>query len=221
MSIGPLDHAWSLGQEAQFYLVWPPLLLGLLAAAGAAGGAGRGAVVGALLTLPRPARDRRGPAASTDDFRIDARVAGLLAGCALALAVRARWKVLGTAGLADAGLLALLALFGLGTVSGTPLEVAVPVAVLGTVLLMAGLLSGPPSAAGRLLALPAPVFLGRISYSLYLWHYPFFRAFEDRPDLPLAAVLFLEVTLSIAAAAMSYTVVEQPLARWSARRLHR
>jgi peptidoglycan/LPS O-acetylase OafA/YrhL len=71
----------------------------------------------------------------------------------------------------------------------------------------------------RALSSPGPAFVGRISYSLYLWHYPFFEAFGRRPELSRPVVLLLETTLSVAAAAVSYLVVEQPVARWSARHL--
>ena len=59
-------------------------------------------------------------------------------------------------------------------------------------LLVGGLLAGPPGPAAGLLSHPGPAFLGRISYSLYLWHYPFFLAFGKRDDLSLAVELLLE-----------------------------
>ncbi len=134
------------------------------------------------------------------------------------------WRPSTTAvpGLPETGLLLLLGLYAYAClVERVDLQVAVPVAVVATGCLVGGLLGGGPGPASALLSSPPLAFLGRISYSLYLWHYVFFKAFERRDDLPLALVLLLEVVFAVAAAAMSYTVIEQPVARWSARRLHR
>ncbi|MCW2606217.1 MAG: acyltransferase 3 [Frankiales bacterium] len=222
VSISPLDHTWSLGQEAQFYLVWPLLLLVLLALrvprpvlAGLCL-AGAAYCFHALHVVqsadPRP----------TDDFRLDGRGGGLLLGCALAFLLSWRRRVLAVPGLPEVGLLLLLGMYAYGClVEPVPLQVAVPVAVVAAGLLVGSLLAGAGGPAAAVLASPPFSFVGRISYSLYLWHYVFFKAFERRDDLDLALVLLLEVTFAFAAAAMSFTVIEQPLARWSSRRLHR
>jgi peptidoglycan/LPS O-acetylase OafA/YrhL len=147
---------------------------------------------------------------------------GLLVGCALALVLSLRRGLLARRGLPEAALLCLLAVYAWALlVAPVPLWVAVPVAVVASALVLGALLGGADGPVARLLARPGPVSLGRVSYSLYLWHYPFFRTLQRDPDLPAALVLLLEVVLSLAAAVMSYTVVEQPLARWSARHLHR
>ncbi len=222
VSISPLDHTWSLGQEAQFYLVWPLLLVALLA-----------------LRVPRPALAglclaataycfhalyvlKQGTGLATDDFRLDARGGGLLLGCSLAFALSWRRRLLAVRGVPEAALLLLLGLYAYSClIAPVRLEYAVPVAVVSAAALVGSLLCGAGGPVSVLLASPPFSFVGRISYSLYLWHYVFFKAFERRDDLPLAVVLLLEVSFAFAAAAMSFTVIEQPLARWSNRRLHR
>ena len=52
-----------------------------------------------------------------------------------------------------------------------PLLVMTSVASVGSALLIASSERGP-SMAGRLLSLRPVVFIGLISYSLYLWHWP-------------------------------------------------
>ena len=54
--------------------------------------------------------------------------------------------------------------------------------------------------------------VGVISYGLYLWHYPVYRAVRDQ-QLPVATARGLVVLLSFALAATSYVVLERPLLR--------
>ncbi len=221
-SISPLDHTWSLGQEAQFYLVWPLLLVALLALRVPRLVLAAACTAGALWCFHALYVVQVADVRPSDDFRLDGRGGGLLLGCALAFLLAWRRSVLARPGVAEAGLLAVLGTYAYGLlVQPVTLQVAVPLTVVATVALVGALLGGATGPASVLLAAPPVAFLGRISYSVYLWHYPFFRAFEKRSDLPLGLVLLLEVTFAIAAGAMSYTVIEQPIGRWAARRLHR
>lgn len=86
--------------------------------------------------------------------------------------------------------------------------------VLGTVLAIAA----PDCWANRrLLSLTPLVFVGRISYSWYLWHWPLlaFLRIIVGGSLPPSATA-LAITLSLAAAVLTYLVVEQPFRRSSA-----
>jgi peptidoglycan/LPS O-acetylase OafA/YrhL len=67
-----------------------------------------------------------------------------------------------------------------------------------------------PSRLGRLLALPPLVFVGKISYALYLWHVVFLFALDALPAT-------VEVGLAVVAATVSYYVVERPFLRWKRR----
>jgi hypothetical protein len=66
----------------------------------------------------------------------------------------------------------------------------------------------------RLLSLPPLVFIGKISYSFYLWHWPLlaFARISYGDDLPPAASI-LVVAVAFAAAVLSFYFVEQPLRR--------
>lgn len=56
--------------------------------------------------------------------------------------------------------------------------------------------------------------IGRISYSLYLWHLPVFRwVARALPDVPWIPRFVIAVALSFAAGALSYRLVEQPFLR--------
>jgi hypothetical protein len=73
---------------------------------------------------------------------------------------------------------------------------------------------GGQGVVNRLLSRPPAVFVGLISYSLYLWHWPlivFGRYYLDRDFQPLEAAGL--VVLSFAAAVVSYRFVERPFRR--------
>ena len=58
------------------------------------------------------------------------------------------------------------------------------------------------------------VYLGLISYGLYLWHLPVYKLFYYQLDgLPWGVVAFLAIGSSLLLASLSYRFVEQPFLR--------
>jgi peptidoglycan/LPS O-acetylase OafA/YrhL len=203
----PLRHLWSLGIEEQWYLLWP-LVLGLLLRMRRLllpvllTGAFASAVVMAILYEPGdPSRAY---------FGTDARVQGLLLGAALAVVLTRSpaWvPALGTAGLA---VLTGLFLIADGTASwlyrgGFALCSAATVAAVAAAV-------APAGPVRRLLgAGPLPA-VGRVSYGLYLWHWPVYVVLTPaRSDLDGAALLAVRLAATFALAGLSYRLVEQPL----------
>ncbi len=87
------------------------------------------------------------------------------------------------------------------------------VPVLGTAMVLLGGMHGAASLPSRLLGTSVPVFIGRLSYSWYLWHWPFL-IMSARLLGPLSVPENLGVvTLALGAAAISYALVEAPLRR--------
>jgi peptidoglycan/LPS O-acetylase OafA/YrhL len=68
----------------------------------------------------------------------------------------------------------------------------------------------PEGAFGRLLNLPPLVYLGTLSYSLYLWQ----QIFLDRSDPRPLAAFPLNLGLALCCALPSFYLVEKPVLRW-------
>ncbi|WP_296099617.1 acyltransferase family protein [uncultured Agrobacterium sp.] len=93
-----------------------------------------------------------------------------------------------------------------------------PAAILPTVGACCIIIAGRNGIAGRWLSRPTPVFIGKISYSLYLWHWPlivFYRLLYAPEITFLPGLLIALVALLLAFA--SYHIVETPLRRTPAR----
>jgi hypothetical protein len=97
--------------------------------------------------------------------------------------------------------------------------VAVP--VVGTAMVIAGGVATPPWAAERLLSLPPFRWLGTISYSLYLWHWPILILAADaagKSSLPFrqnAGWLIVALGASVA----TYFLIENPFRRFRLPRI--
>ena len=215
----PLLHFWSLGVEEQFYLFWPALLLVVASVGGRLRGRDRRlgfAVVAVTAISFLVSLILTNVAQPWAFFSLPARAWELGLGALLAL---------GAARLADLSRLAGGALVAAGlalvTLSGLLLEPSTPfpgtAAVLptaGAALVIAGGAAGAGTIPVRLLTLAPMRFLGRISYSLYLWHWPILvlPAAAIEGNLPVVARLAL-VGVSIAVAAASQRWVEEPIRR--------
>lgn len=211
-SLNPLLMTWSLGVEEQFYFVIP-LLMVLLARIRHSLLWPAILIVCVLSFLLACIGLHNYPMLVF--YMLPTRAWELGAGVALAVAELKRRQAALSApaaqGLALAGMVLMLApLFLLNAKSPFPGWAALP-SVLGTALVIATPCSWVNR---RLLSLPPLVFVGRISYSLYLWHWPMlaFLRVANGDNLPPAAA-FLAIAAAFAAAVLSYYVIEQPFRR--------
>jgi peptidoglycan/LPS O-acetylase OafA/YrhL len=206
---GAAGHLWSLAVEEQFYLLWPPLLMGLLAL----GQRQRvplllAALLAAVFLWRLHVYGADGPARVYNG--LDTRADAILAGCLLASVGEGRFRAFAGRAwpLAAAGLFAVALNVSAGApvmnVFGYPV-----VAGLAAVLIAA---ATAPTALQLLLSGRWIVGLGRLSYSLYLWHFPINRLLlaTPLPDAPRWAAVVL---LSLLVASLSYRLIEQPFLR--------
>jgi len=209
----PLLHFWSLGVEEQFYLFWPALLL--LVAGRGTNIRRIGLVVGivALLSFALGVvwTDSDAPLAF---FLLPARAWELAVGAALAIGVArlSRIPISLTPVVVGAG----LALIVIGAVifdTDTPFPgTAALLPVIGTALVIAGGIPQPLNAMSRLVSVRPMRWIGGISYSLYLWHWPLLvlPAAAVGSELPLPARLGL-VALTFVLADASRRWIEDPI----------
>ena len=222
-STGPLDHMWSLSIEEQFYLVWPLVLALLFALFGRRKrakwfiGAATLALAAASFAWMAYLSD-----AGADATRIyegtDTRAGGLLLGALLAIVLvrktgapefkRLPAEISGLVGIAV--IIAIIAVMP----DDSPFLFGGGLAVL-SLATMAAIHSilHQRTIVARVLAIAPMRWIGERSYGIYLWHLPVTvylpKELDDMPLLRGAVV----IALSFLLAAMSWTLVEDPIRR--------
>ncbi|KQR19269.1 hypothetical protein ASF79_16620 [Agreia sp. Leaf335] len=214
----PLQHYWSLSVEEQFYLVWPWLVIVVLAIAVKLlrsphrARVALGIVMAALVVvsfLYAVQQTASSPAAAY--FSTFSRAWELGAGALLAIAAPVLAKlptgirfVVGWLGL-------LLLLWSFVQVTdATPFPgPGAALAVGATMLIIVGGIGGRQRYL-FVLDNPVSVYLGNLSYSLYLWHFPVltFVLLLMPEQTPTVTAIILGLTLAISM--ISFYLIEQP-----------
>jgi peptidoglycan/LPS O-acetylase OafA/YrhL len=215
-------HFWSLAVEEHFYLLWPLLFALLGPRRRLAGSVGIALLLAAWLGIVVRYQVADSPYLWV---RSDIEGSWVMWGCVAALA---------EATPAGARLIALLSRPGISLVAlplavtcvvfrGLDWKIVCATTVLtaaATPLLLIGTVRRPRGWLGSLLELQALAWLGRISYSVYLWQEIFF-VWDDERSVALGALQSppWRLMLTLACAAASYYAIEKPAIRLGARLL--
>ncbi len=215
-------HTWSLGVEEQFYLVWPSLVLWLLARDGERGVArlkiGMWVVLlASLLACIRLTQTEPMLAFYMMPLRAWQFAVGALVWL-MFIRGRQATHVAITRIVPVLGPLGLMLVVGCGLWLDAQRPYPGAWAILPTlgagIVVLAGSLHKGQGSAYRLLSLPPLQWLGRISYSWYLWHWPVLLLGDALTGSQTPAYRALLVAISLALAALSHALVEAPLRRW-------
>jgi peptidoglycan/LPS O-acetylase OafA/YrhL len=214
-----LAHAWSLSVEEQFYLVWPVILIPVLRS-----GMSRRLLVALILSaaaaswLWRIALTAESASAHRVYNGLDTRADALLIGCALGCALasnliddKIRARMIATGKI----LTPFTVLFIAGTVVFSNWQAHHAYYwLLGTVEVLVALtilqvLVCPRSLMRSCLSFRPLVWIGTISYGLYLWHFPIYSLFHSL-GMTFKGMIAGTV-VSVAIAALSYYAIERPV----------
>jgi peptidoglycan/LPS O-acetylase OafA/YrhL len=228
LDLEALSHTWSLAIEEQFYLLWPPVVA-LFVALGirrqwlmlvALAGIAEAAVMRVVLWHGDESWRRL---YNGLDTRIDGLLIGALAALVLAslpsldvLRRRAFRVVVAAAALALGAALpygrssAQAMVFGIG-----------PLVSLCAALVLVGTFAADSRIASALEFGPL-VWIGRISYGLYLWHYPVIAGVFENHRLARLGVdpawwIPIQIAASLAVATASFYLLERPILRLKQR----
>lgn len=212
----PLGHTWTLAIEEQFYLLWPAIVVFLRPRLAFW-------VCATLVVLPVVLR-----AQGLDRISLLGHTDGLALGACLAfLGVRTRRAF--TPAVAPAYLLAAVAAFvgyawywdGLSARGATGKQMvqdtyAISLVSLGYAAVVAFTLSLSGSRWGRVFRLRPLVWVGTVSYGLYLYHWILYDWIDTKVKFGLGYgdpwwLDVIKVTVSFAAAALSWYLIERPL----------
>lgn len=209
----PLLHLWSLGIEEQFYLVWPLLIVAawkwrrsvlpltmLIASASF--------LASVYIVRYDASAAFYSPLLRAWELALGAMVAGAANSRVVPLTMLMPERLRDAASLVGLALV-IVSVFAIGqTKTMLGLRMAIP--TMGAALMIA---AGPLAWLNRrILSMPLLVWIGLISYPLYLWHWPLLSFATIKSGQPPTGVLLaVLISTSVLLAWVTYRVVEYPI----------
>jgi len=227
-----LQHTWSLAVEAQFYLIWPLVILLVLKYFGKARVAVASLIIaassGIALFIFSLSLDSHGSAVIADRighiyFGTDTHSLGLFLGATLAVSwvpANLHKEISQRAqdfidGIGVIGLLGLLATFlFINENNSAQYQLAFPLAAIFGCATIVSLVH-PASRFAPLIGSKPLLWIGQRSYAIYLWHWVIFQVTRPTADLAgkIWAIDIARVLLVIALADISLRFIEVPIRR--------
>jgi peptidoglycan/LPS O-acetylase OafA/YrhL len=216
----PLRHMWSLAIEEQFYLVWPLIVCFLLwwrrslrvLLAVCVVMIAASATLMAVLYVPGrdPSRVYYGTDTRAQSLLIGA-VVGILVfmhGPIRSLYARTALRV----GAVIGATYTLWLFWRMSERTDALYRGGFLLAALAVSAVIVSVVQPDPGRLGRALSASPLRWVGRISYGLYLWHWPVYLTLtEARTGLDGVALLFVRIGVSLAFATFSYYALEKPI----------
>lgn len=222
----PLLHTWTLAIEEQFYLVWPLVVLGVLTLRRSTRVLLGVTLVGiALSALEMALRYHNGMDPSRLYYGTDTRAQDILVGAAAGILLLRSTPAIGRSANHSYSVLAGAAAIGFAAVwwmtggnSSLLYRGGFLLADLMVALVIVGVTKAPRGPISRALSLSPVRYLGRISYGLYLWHWPVFVVLDHaRTGLEGVELFALRCAVSLVFAVCSWYLVEKPVRQLSFR----
>ena len=226
----PLIHTWSLAVEEQFYLVWPLVFLGVMKLTRSLRVLLVVAVVGALASASEMALLYNPTNINRLYFGTDTHAQSVLVGATLAIGLRlwaerrrkgdeSNWQartpwarlvltVVGVVGLA----VSIVLYITVHSDDAFAYRGGFLLAALAASAVLLSVSCAQFSPVARLLSFRPFTFIGRISYGMYLWHFPLFTFInEQRTGLSGWPLFVVRVIPTIGIATLSFYFVERPI----------
>ncbi len=226
----PLIHTWSLAVEEQFYVIWPLVVLGVFKIWRSLRALLIVSVAGALLSSLEMAVLYNPEDINRLYFGTDTRAQSVLVGASLAAGL-ALWVGRRRNGspqdwqartpwarhvLTAVGAIGIVGSAILYTTVHSDQAIAYRggflLAALAAAAVLLSVSCAQSSPVARLLSFPVLTFVGRISYGMYLWHFPLFIFINhQRTGLSGWTLFAVRLAPTVAVAALSFFFVERPI----------
>ncbi|WP_018984832.1 acyltransferase family protein [Salinimonas chungwhensis] len=211
VEFNPFVHTWSLGVEEQFYVIFPVLFYFYLKGKSRLTLAGL-AVISFILSVKHSSSD-----ANAAYYLLTSRFWELAAGALLCQWHGSqRFRYGGHGNIAAAlGLMLVVTGFVFASKTAFPFPWAL-LPVTGTLLLIHHITCAKSATfTSQLFAISGVRYVGKLSYSLYLWHWPVYTFFRWSIGLQTPLEWSVAVFITFIMALISYHLVEQRLGKLS------